>query len=198
MDQQIPFPSTLETVPPEARLTETFAFIPGALAIGALLSLVGILIRVASDGGLRSIEDLYIPAGCVAGAALFGMWEIWRRMRKTTLAFRGDHIGVYRQGKLEGVIYRSQITIYELNIFNTIREFVVFGIFGFGGLFSILAAIGSEPAQCLMLLGIGVVCIGAFISSMYARMACRHLFIPKGGGTEQVMFTRGAIGRFGI
>jgi hypothetical protein len=50
----------------------------------------------------------------------------------------------------------------------------------------------------LIFLGAGIGSAGAFVSSIYARIACRHFFVPRGGGTEQVMFTRGQCDRFRI
>src|SRR5262245_50416531 len=98
--EQPQFPPTIEPVPEQARLAETFAFTPGALSIGAILGLAGFGIGLASHGGPRSLEDLYLPGGCIAAAVLFGLWEIVRRSRRTTLVFLGGRMGIYRGGRL--------------------------------------------------------------------------------------------------
>lgn len=195
--QQSPFPPTLDAVPAEARLPETFAFTPGALAVGAVLGLAGWLMSFLSRGPSK-LEDLYVPAGCVAGAILFGLWEIFRRLGRTVVAFHGDQIGVYRSGKLTDVAYRSQIMVYQLSVINTVRELLAFGMLGLMSLGGGAVTVGRDLGMGLIFLGIGVGLTGAFISSIYARIACRHFFVPKGQSTEQVMFTRGAAGRFGL
>lgn len=192
-----PFPPTLDAVPAEARLPETFAFTPGALAAGAVLGLAGWLIALGARGPSR-LDDLYVPAGCAAGAVLFGTWELLRRLGRTVVAFHGNQIGMYRGGKLSDVAYRSQIMVYQLSILNTIRELLAFGMLGLMALGGGAATVGKNLGIGLIFLGVGVGLTGAFISSIYARIACRHFFVPKGQGTEQVMFTRGAAGRFGL
>lgn len=191
------FPPTLEGVPTEGQLVETFAFIPGALALGGVLSLIGSFVYIGKHQ-FREMGDLVWPAGCFFGAVIFGAWEIWRRMGRTTVLFWGDQIGLYRGGKLQQTAYRSQIQIYQLNILNTIRELIGFGFFALVGLFVGLAALGSDLGTGLSFIGGAIGLISAFISSIYARVACRHFFVPKGRGTEQVMFTRGQATRFGL
>ncbi len=193
--QHSPFPPALESVPAEARLPETFAFTPGALAAGAVLGLAGWLITLGSRGA-TSLEDLYVPAGCVAGALLFGIWEVFRRLGRTVVAFHGDQIGVYRSGKLVDVAYRSQIMVYQLSVINTVRELVAFGMLGMMALGGGAMTVARDLGMGLIFLGVGIGLSGAFVSSIYARIACRHFFVPKGKSTEQVMFTRGAAGRF--
>lgn len=196
--QHSPFPPALDAVPAEARLTETFAFTPGALAIGAILGLAGFLSAMATRGGAKSVEDLYLPGGCAAGAVLFGLWEVLRRMSRTSLVFQGDRMGVYRGGQLTQVAHRGQIMVYQLSVFNTIRELFAFGFLALVALGGGGISLARDPGVGLTFLGAGVGCGGAFVSSIYARIACRHFFVPKGNGTEQVMFTRGVLGRFGL
>lgn len=195
--QEPQFPPTIDPIPAEGRLVETFAFIPGALGIGGLLAFVGSCIGIASHG-FRAMDQLYVPAACFFGGVLLGGWEIWRRIGRSTVVFWGPQIGIYREGKLSQTAYRSQITIYQLNIANTIREVMGFGLmalFGGGwGLFSIKGDLGMG----LTGIGIGIGAVGAFASSIYARIACRHFFLPKGKSSEQVMFTRGECNRFQI
>jgi hypothetical protein len=192
------FPPTIDAVPEDSRLTETFAFTPGALSVGALLGLVGFLVALGSHGGPRAVEDLYLPGGCIAGTLLFGAWEILRRLRRTAIVFWGNQIGIYRGGQLAQVAYPSQITVYQLSIINTIRELFAFGILALFALGGGAASLAGDLGMGLTFLGAGVGLGGAFVSSIYARIACRHFFVPKGDSTEQVMFTRGTLGRFGL
>ena len=193
-----PFPPALDAVPPEHRLTETFAFTPGALSIGGALGLAGFLIAFGTSGGPKSLDDMYLPGACAVGAVLFGAWEIVRRMQRTSLVFAGDQMGVYRGGQLAQVAYRRQITIYQLSVLNTVRELFAFGFLALILLPGAAFSLARDPATGLMMLGAGLGSAGAFASSVCARIACRHFFVPKGTGTEQVMFTRGELGRFGI
>lgn len=191
------FPPTIDAIPAEGRLVETFAFTPGALGIGGLLAFIGSAIGLAQHG-FHKMDQLIVPAVCFFGGVLFGGWEIWRRIGRATLVFWGPSIGIYREGKLSQTCYRSQVTIYKLHIVNTIRE--VFG-FGFLALFGVgygMFAIGADLGLGLTGIGAGIGAVGAFGSSIYARIACRHFFIPKGNTTEQVMFTRGETTRFQI
>ncbi len=191
------FPPDLDVVPPEGKAVETFAFTPGALAIGGVLGLIGSCIGIAGHKSWQ-MEDLYLPAGCFAGAVLFGFWEIWRRTHRTALAFWGSQIGVYRSGALTDTAYRTQLTIYQLSIANTIREIFAFGFFALIAVGGGLATLGRDLGMGLTFLGASVGLVGALISSLYARIGCRHFFVPKGNSTEQVMFTRSAIDRFGV
>jgi hypothetical protein len=191
------FPQSLEQVPKEALITETFAFTPGALAIGGFLALIGLLIGIVNHG-IREANDILPPLGCFVGMLLFGAWEVFRRLRRVSLAFNANQIGVYRRGMLEQVAYRSQLTFYKLSIINTIRELFAFGFLGIGGFFAGIFSFGAAPETGLAILGVSVGCCGAFASSIYARVMCRHYFVPKGHGTEQVMFASSATSRFGL
>ncbi len=193
------FPPTLDGVPAEGRLTETFAFTPGALAIGALLGLVGSISTLGlREHGLVAVEQIYLPGGCFLVALLFGIGEIWRRLHRLQVVFWGDQIGVYRQGRLLQTAYRSQIQIYQLSVLNTIRELGAFGMFALVGLALGVFSSGSDLGLRLMFIGGAIGACGAFASSIYARLACRHFFVPDGKSADQVMFTRGDAGRFGI
>ena len=191
------FPPTLDGVPAEGRLAETFAFTPGSLAIGGVLGLLGACIGIQKYG-FRELEQLYLPGGCFLGAVLFGAGEIWRRMHRLQVVFWGNQIGVYRRGSLLQTAYRSQIQIYQLSILNTIREVGAFGMFAFIGVLLGVFSVGRDLGLGLMFMGAAIGSCGAFASSIYARIACRHFFIPDGKSTDQVMFTRGDAGRFGI
>lgn len=191
------FPPTLDQVPPEGQAVETFAFTPGALAIGGVLGLLGSFIGIATSRYWQ-MDRLFLPLGCFVGAVLFGFWEIWRRTHRTALAFRGAQMAVYRSGALQSTGYRTQLTIYQLNIVNTVREILGFGFFGFITFFAGLGLLRTNLGDGLCCMGAAIGFIGALISSLYARIGCRHFFVPKGNGTEQVMFTRSVIDRFGI
>lgn len=196
--QQHAFPPTIDAVPAEARLTETFAFIPGSLAIGGILGLIGLAVNLASQQTPLTVEDLYLPAGCLAVALLFGAWEIGRRLRRTAVVFHGGKIGIYRSGRLTDVAYPGQISIYQMHIANTIRELMVFGVLTLGTLAGGAPTVTSNAGPGLILLGAGLGSAGAFVSSIYARLACRHFLVPRSQGSEQVMFTRGQCERFRI
>lgn len=195
--QATTFPTALAEVPAHARVAETFGFTPLSLSIGGFLGFAGSLIGVAMRG-IDELSDVYLPAGCLAGFLLFGAWELMRRRSKTVLAFAGPQIGIYRKGILGEVVQRSAIAIYKLSIVNTIRELMIFGIFGFFGTFGGLMTIARDPALGLCMLGGGIGMAGAFVSSIYARVACRHFFVPRGRGTEHVVFARAVIDPFGL
>jgi hypothetical protein len=191
------FPPTIDAVPAEGRLAETFAFTPGALAIGGLLGLIGSFIGIQQHG-FRELEQLYLPGVCFLVAVFFGAGEIWRRMHRLEVVFWGNQIGVYRRGMLVQTAYRSQIQIYQLSILNTIRELMAFGMFALIGLALGIFSARSDLGLRLMFIGAAIGSCGAFTSSIYARIACRHFFIPDGKSTDQVMYTRGDASRFGI
>lgn len=196
--QTHPFPQSLDAVPPDGQLAETFAFTPGALASGAILGLIGFAIGLGMRGGPKSIEDIYLPLGCAGGAVIFGLWEVMRRLKRTVIVHYVNQIGIYRGGQLTDVGQRGQIAIYQLSVLNTVRELMAFGILALfaitGGAFTVM----RDPSSGLVFLGAGIGLGGAFFSSIYARIACRHFFVPKGNGSEQVMFTRAECNRFGL
>ncbi|MCB9596966.1 MAG: hypothetical protein H6719_29860 [Sandaracinaceae bacterium] len=191
------FPASLDQVPAHAVAVETFGFTPLSLALGGLLGLLGSLVGLATHGMNQGLPDLYLPAGCLAGLLVFGGFEVWRRRSKTALAFMGDHVAVYRAGQLAETFTRRGIILYRLSILNTIREVMLFGILGPFAILGGLATL-AEPSIGLCVLGVGVGMTGAAASAIYARVACRHFFVPRGGTTEHVVFTRGLAERFGI
>ena len=196
--QQQPFPPTIDAVPAEERLAETFMFTPGALAVGALLGLVGSGVAFASPGGPTLAERFYWPAGCIAGALLFGAWEIMRRLRRTSLVFHGDQIGIYRAGRLAEVASRGQLQIHSIHLLATIRLGMLFTCLGAWALIKGAAFFDQDPGLGLLVLGAAVPCWVAFVSLLYVHIACREVFVPMGSGTELLTFTRAACKRFGM
>jgi hypothetical protein len=195
--QATTFPTSLADVPAHTRVAETFGFTPLSLSVGGFLGFAGSLIGVAMRG-IDELSDLYLPGGCLVGFLLFGAWELMRRRSPTVLAFAGPQIGVYRGGTLGEVVHRSGVTIYQLSILNTIRELFFFGMVGFFSLSGGLMTLARDRALGLCVLGVGVGTSGAFVSSIYARVACRHFFIPRGRGDEHVVFAKAKIDPFGL
>ena len=196
--KQHPFHPTIDAVPAEERLAETFMFTPGALVIGALLGLVGSGVAFASPGGPTLAEQFYWPAGCVAVALLFGAWEIGRRLRRTSLVFHGAQIGIYRAGRLAEVTDRGQIKIHSLNLLQVVRLGMLFVCLGLWAPIKGAAFLDEDPGLALLVFGAAIPCWTAFASLLYVHIACREFFVPMGSGTELLMFTRAACKRFGM
>ena len=195
--QTTAFPSDLVHVPAHARVTETYGFTPGVLALGAVLVLVGGALDVVLRG-YHDLQQLYAPLGALVAIPLFGGWEVMRRFRRTSLAFAGGHLGVYRSARLAQTASRAQLWIYKLSIANTIREICSTCMLGLMCLGGAVAMIASAPGVGLMCLGGAVGMLGAFASAIWARIACRHFLVPRDGRTERVMLTRTDATRVGL
>jgi hypothetical protein len=193
-----PFPPRLVDASKQHRVNETFGWFPASLATASILAIVGTLLMAILEGGFDNFDQLKFCAIAAVVAALCGFWEIWRRTHPTSLVVVGEQIGVYRKGMLEGVIGFGQITWFRLNIVNSLREYMLFGILGFGGLLGALGALsaGSLPgAMWAAAAAFGG--LGGLASSIWSRGMCNHYYVPKGGGTETVVLRRSELVRVG-
>jgi hypothetical protein len=186
------FPPRLQDVPIEVRVGERFGWLAGAAAIAGAVYAVwfgGVLLGPKSKPDLQSIG---IEVGCVIGAIFFAWYEIWRRLKRTVLVARGASIGVYRKGALEIVIGRGQMQPYELRILNTVRYLLVPVLLGpmllLVGLAS-LAGSGSGKMDSVWMALAGGYVTSIGVSIVWTRILCKHFFIAKGGGREEVLFT---------
>ncbi len=85
---------------------------------------------------------------------------------------------------------------YQLHILNTVRYLILPVLLGpvlfLAGLAS-FAGSGKLDALLCMLGGAYVCAIGASI--VWTRIVCKHFYIPKDGGQEEVVFTRGDLAK---
>ncbi len=187
-------PTRLDEVPIEARVPERFGWLSGSAAIAAAVFAVwwGGLLRGGYD-----LESVGVEIGCVLGAVFFTWYEVWRRAKRTVLVARGPSIGVYRKGVLSVVIGQGHMAPYELHILNTVRYLLLPVLLGpitfIAGLAALVTSTGKVESLLMTLGGAYVISIGASI--VWTRIACKHFFIPKGGGREEVIFTRADLTR---
>jgi hypothetical protein len=187
------FPPRLEDVPIEARVGERFGWLAGAAAIACAVYSVywGNMLRGGYD-----LQSLGVEAGCVVGAVFFAWYEVWRRLKRTVLVARGPSLGVYRKGALALVIGRGQVAPYELHVMNTIRYLWVPVLFGPIVLFVGLASLtGKADTEGLVMVLAGAYVTAIAASIIWTRIVCKHFFIPKGGGREEVLFRTSDVAR---
>lgn len=196
MEQPPTFPPTLASVPAEARLNETFPFAAAALTVSAVLGLVGSLAGLALRRGPLAASDLYWPVGCAVVALVLVAWEVFRRRDRRVVVFEGDYVAEYRAGEFVRYGHVTHVTHYQLSAYNTLRELLAFAVIGYGAFAIGLDDLHDNPGSGLTALGVGVGMVGAFLSSVYARVACRHFILPGSTEDDAVMFTRGAARRF--
>lgn len=110
--------------------------------------------------------------------------------------FKGDYVGEYRAGSFVRFGHITHVTRYQLRAYNTFRELFMFGVIGCSAFAIGLHELHGDPGLGLTALGVGVGMVGAFISSVYARIACRHFILPGGTKDNAVLFTRAAAARF--
>lgn len=191
------FPENLVDAPRELRIDETFGFFPGAIVVACFFALIGSVIALIRNEGL-TIPQLEFSGGALAAIVVFGAWEVFRRARPTSLVLMNGQLGVYRKGKLDGVVSFGQISHFRLHAVNSLREYVLFGLFGFGSFASGAALLGSgqlEMAVWTMAVGLGG--IVALASSIYARGMCFHYDLPKGSGVERVALRKKHLPKIG-
>lgn len=173
-------PRDLALIPPTQRIDETSGWIAGTLGVVGLLVALGMLIEMAS--AKRVADDSWkILGGAVAGMVVFGGFEVYRRLRRSALAFFPDRsIGIYNKGQLVGTVYANQISWFKLSIANTIREMFLFGFLALGG----VAALSVFPMRggfALFAIAGGLGGVSMLASSIYDRMLCLHYIVPGAG-----------------
>jgi hypothetical protein len=183
--------------PHERRVDETFGWFPGSAAIAALFVVMGQAMNVMARESL-AVEDLEVIGGALAVTALFGFWEIWRRTRPTSLILIGGHLGIYRKGQLAEIAGFGQLTHYRLSVINTMREVMLFGIVGLGGLLGVLGTLSNGHfAGAFYSFAALAVGAGGLASCIWQRIMCVHYWIPKSGGTETVVLRKKELTRVG-
>jgi len=177
-----------------AGVKETFGFTPGALALGGLIVAIGYVSHGLTSGFVLT-RHVEIMLGGVAGAGAMGAYELFRRKRTLTLVLQPEGIGLFRQGKLIGVIHPSQVTWYKLSLLNTVKELWAFGF---------LALIAAPSPFLLHGIGrlwasaIAVSALSAFVSSIWIRTMCKHFIIPMGNDSETVVLAKSKLKELGV
>jgi hypothetical protein len=190
------FPQRLAEVPRELRVDETFGWFPASLAIAALLAVLGTMIRAVQNEGFDSMQELEFVGIALVVAVLMGFWEVWRRTHPTSLFVTGGRVGIYRKGELEKVAGFGEITWYRLNMVNSLREYMLFGLCGLGGCLGALGAASSGSMYGAMwAAAAGLGGLGGLASAIWSRGMCNHYHLPKGGGTETVVLRRSDLTR---
>lgn len=173
-------PRELAAVPPTQRVDETNPWLAGTLAVAGLLVAIGTLVDILSSPR-HDDSQLKLLGGALAATLLFGGYEIYRRTRRSALAFLPDRtIAIYTKGQLVGHVHAGQISWFKLNVVNTIREFMLFGIFALGGVFG-LTALNFRGGFLFFVLAACLGSISAFASSIYDRVMCVHYVVPGAG-----------------
>lgn len=181
------FPPTLETIPEELRVTESFGWTPTALGLAGVVG--GAAVMIQSSG--RS-DDLVAGGVLLLLGALFFYWEYRRRQNRTVLVAQGGGVGVYRKGTFELAVAPAQIIPYQLNWLNTARYLIVPGA-GAAGLISAAASDSkvTEPGMWLFLGISGLTCLALFGLVVHSRILLKHFYVPRQKGrAERVMLTR--------
>ena len=186
------FPPTLDTIPEELRVPESFGWTPGALGAACVLS--GAAMLVYSHG----LSDNLWGGGIVVGlGALFLWWEYSRRQRRTVLVPQGGVIGVYRKGAFDLAVSPGQIQYYKLHWLNTARFLIIPGAAAAG---LISAAVGDsggmDRGMWLFLAVSGATCLLIFGLVVHSRILLKHFYVPrKKGRAERILLTREMAGR---
>lgn len=191
-------PARLGDAPSGARIDETFGWFPASVVVASILGVLGAVITAIREGGFE-LTMLELTGGAIVAVFLFGFWEFWRRARPTSLVVSPDRrIGIYRKGELVTVVTFNDITHYRLSPINTMRECILFGVVGGGGIVSGLAALsGKNTGLALWTIAVGVGGAMAFVSTVWSRVMCRHYYIPKGNHNETVVLRRSDLTRVG-
>ncbi|AKU95461.1 hypothetical protein AKJ09_02125 [Labilithrix luteola] len=191
-------PLRLVDVPAAARIDETFGWFPASVVVAGVLGVIGAVITAIQEGGF-DLPMLQLTGGAIVAIFVFGFWEFWRRKRRTSVVLSPDRrLAIYRKGQLAGVATFDQVTHFRLSPINTLRECMLFGVVGVGGILTGLASIaGPKPSLAVWTLAGGVGGCMALISTVWSRVMCSHYYIPKGNHTETVVLRRSDLSRVG-
>lgn len=181
------FPERFEHADPSRLLVETFGWQMGTW--GGLLAAFG-AVSLPEPGGPGGKALLALIGA--AGLGLVG-YEFRRRARPTRLALGRDSLGVYRGGKLSGVLPRGELSQYVLEWTNTVKILFVLGL-----CFATTAALGwaalatAEDAWSMVMGPAACLAFGsAFASSWRTRLRCEHFLVPRPDGrNEWLMLSR--------
>jgi hypothetical protein len=193
-----PFPRRLEEVAPERQLKEIFGWTPGALSVAGVLATIGVV--VALVGGADLEKEWPWLGGSLAATVIGGAWETLRRRNARTVVVHGPHFGVYQRGALVGVFHFSQLTIYNLSLINTVREFFLFGFTALIGVLGTVVYVGAGtfgPAT-FFAPAFAIAGIAAFVSSIRIRALGRHYYVPHGNDSSLCVFDKAAAARVGF
>lgn len=185
------FPSLLNEVPADERVPEAFGWMP--LLVGG--SLLGQFPYIATT---TPPEDLLaISAGLAVLGALLVVFEFYRRPQRTVFVTRGSLVGIYRRGKFSQAVARQQIQVYLLSWWNTLMYLFFPVTFGptllFFCIFPPARNVSVEEWDAWLV--IGLVMVAAAASLIRTRILCRHFYVPKGHGQEEVLIPHGQVAR---
>ncbi|MHB8873178.1 MAG: hypothetical protein ACYC8T_05775 [Myxococcaceae bacterium] len=193
------FPDLLEAVPADERLGETIGVGFGAFAVGALVVLGGYWLRMLEAG--FDPTSAKFAAGALAVALVSGTLEVLRRRRPVALVPRGPELGVYRGGRFVRTIARNQLTLYRLNLLNTVRELFAFGMLGFVATIGSVAFFASSDragTELAWALGAAVAFDLTAYSSFLTRVLSRQYFLPRDLSSGELVFSKAALRRLGL
>jgi hypothetical protein len=187
MAQQTGFPSSLDQTPPAERLTEVFGLVPPLFGVGLIGFCVALLVTLWPITRSEWDDVAIAVAIALVGIACW-VYEIYRRLRRTSLFLQGARIGIYRGRAFSEETSLAQVVEYKLNHENTFK--MATGPLVIGGTLLYLSLQPAKGLSRLFLAGIGSLLVGLAISVLVTRFACRHFFIPKGNKRETIMLSK--------
>jgi type IV secretory pathway TrbD component len=183
------FPPQLAGVPAAAVAHEAFGWLPALCACASWVVAYFLFSEMMRHSRFEQ-EPLLMAGGAVLLGVLLAAYEIWRRLRRTSLVTAAGRVAIYRNGTLAQVVGYGQISKYQLSVINPIRYLMLPVMLTGGAGLGFLGGLPKEGFRVPWFLA--TVWGGLLIASLArTRVIGNRYFIPKGNGsTEEILLDR--------
>jgi hypothetical protein len=171
-------PDRIEVVPEHQKVVETLGWQPGIW--GAFFIVVACLFLIPGKGPPIAIEWAIAGSAAVLGLVL-ASYEIWRRRNRTVLVKDGEHIAVFRKGRLDLTIAPSEITVVKAGL--TIMMKIGTGLGACAAAFTAIGILGlvrdkEAVVDNLIILSLGLTCGASLAFATWTQFCRAHLQVP--------------------
>jgi hypothetical protein len=171
-------PDRIEVVPEHQKVVETLGWQPGIW--GAFFIVAACLFLIPSKGAPIVMEWLISGSAAAIGLVL-ASYEMWRRRNRTILVKDGEHIAIFRKGRLDLTITPSEITVAKAGL--TIMMKVGIGLGACAAAFTAVGILGlardkEGVVDNLIILSLGLTCGVSLACAAWTRFYRAHLQVP--------------------
>jgi hypothetical protein len=188
-------PKLLIHVPERLRVVETLGWQPGIW--GAFFLLVAVFSADVAARSSAAVEWAIFLSSSTLGPGLAG-YEVRRRRNRTAFVKDGDHIAVFRKGRLDLVLAPGEIARVKADLIIMIKIGVPLSLAAalFTSVGFLVVTRDKAVNEGLMILSLGIACWASLASAAWTRFRCVHLRVPIKGSKwteESVLIPRSRI-----